>query len=216
VPAPTQLSLYNRALRVLGETPLGALTDNRPARHLLDDSFTNDNAIETCLEQGLWNFAMRTVEASFDPDVTPDFGLRFAFSKPEDWVRTAMLSVSPYFSEPLLQYVDEQGYWYCDHQVLYIKYVSKDAAFGSDLTLWPESFSSFFAHYLALDICRSLTKSEEKVETVTKQYLATRSEARSKDAMNEPPKFLATSSWVASRRRFGGRGDRGNPGSLIG
>src|SRR3546814_10721056 len=79
----TQLSLYNGALRLCGEAKLANLTEDREPRYVLDDVW-DDGALRHCLQQGLWNFAMRTVEAEYSPSVEPSFGFRRAFDRSEE------------------------------------------------------------------------------------------------------------------------------------
>ena len=78
--AATQLQVYEQAIQALGETAISALTDNRSIRYELDKVW-DSNGREYCLELGLWNFAMRTAEVSYDPDVGPSYGYQYAFSK---------------------------------------------------------------------------------------------------------------------------------------
>jgi hypothetical protein len=44
------------------------------------------------LAKGMWNFAIRSVELHEDEDVEPLFGYQYAFSKPDDWVRTVSIN----------------------------------------------------------------------------------------------------------------------------
>jgi hypothetical protein len=214
--AVTKLQLYNNALRFLGETRLSTLTDRRPIRFELDELY-DSNARQYCLEQGLWNFAIRSTQASSDPDVNPDFGHQYAFSKPTDWVRTAALCTDEFFKSPLLTYEDEGTYWFTDSQdTLYVKYVSNDASWGLDLARWPPTFDEAVACYFAYKLAPSHTKSEKKIDRLGDMCEKAFRDARSKDAINDPTKFFAVSNWVASRRGPRGRSDRGNTASLTG
>jgi len=58
---PTQLSIYNGALNILGERKLADLDENREPRYELDDIWDNE-MIDRVLQFGLWNFAARSVE----------------------------------------------------------------------------------------------------------------------------------------------------------
>src|SRR3546814_179077 len=138
----TQLSLYNGALRLCGEAKLANLTEDREPRYVLDDVW-DDGALRHCLQQGSWNFAMRTVEAEYSPSVEPSFGFRRAFDKPTDWVRTAAMASDEYFRCPLtsLGARDEGGFWFSDLETIYVRYVSDDASFGLDMSLWPANFT---------------------------------------------------------------------------
>lgn len=210
----TRLGLYNSALREVGERKLASLSENRAPRRALD-SVWDDNLIRYCLEQGLWNFAMRTIELEYSPSVEPSFGYQRAFDKPEDFVRTAGLCTDEYFKNPLLQYSDEAGFWFTDLATIYVRYVSDDNAYGNDLSLWPESFTKFVYTYMAAQIVEPLTQNASKAAALEKKAARLLVDAKAKDAMAEPTAFLPTGSWVMSRRG-GGRGDRGNRGSLIG
>lgn len=196
----TRLSLYNGALLLIGERKLASLSESREPRRVLDDVW-DDGAVDYCLEQGLWNFAMRTVEVSYDPDVTPDFGLAYAFSKPDDWVRTAALCSDEYFNDPVTRYADERDYWFADLDTLYVKYVSNDDEYGNDLSLWPQSFVKYVHAYLAEEICERITQHESKLDGIQRKLKKRLSDARSKDAINAPVKFPPAGGWTSARMR---------------
>lgn len=194
----TKLKLYNGALRVLGETPLASLEENRKPRRLLD-AVWDDGAVRYCLEQGLWNFALRTSKFTYSSSVEPRFGHSRIFEKPDDWVRTVKLCHDEYMNSPIADYRDEGAYWYADQDDLYIQYVSDHAAYGGDLSLWPETFTNYVRHYLSHEICRDLTQGEttlQKLQKETNRYLV---DARSKDAMNQSAEFPPPGRWVRSR-----------------
>ena len=86
----TKLGLFNSALRELGERKLSGLTEAREPRRVLDDVY--DSTLKYCLENGAWNFAIRTIEVLPDAGVSTDFGYENAFTKPTDWLRTVGLS----------------------------------------------------------------------------------------------------------------------------
>jgi len=208
----SKLSVFNGALRVLGERRLASLTENVPARHELD-AVWDDGFVKDTLEHGYWNFAMRTQQMDYRTDVEPDFGYQRAFLKPDDWVRTAGISTDEFFTSPLTQYVDEQGYWFCEYDEIYVMYVSSDTSYGADTGLWPESFKRFAEAYLAFRTAPNIAPAElDKAFKIYKKNLAY---SRSRDAMNEPSKRMPSGDWVRSRRGSS-RGDRGNPHQLIG
>ena len=211
----TQLRLYNHALRISGERKIASLSENREPRRLLDDVW-DDGFKRAVLEQGYWNFATRTREASYNPSIEPSFGFRRAIDKPSDWVRTVSISSDEYFAAPLLDYHDEGEYWYCDLDTAYIRYVSDDSSYGGDLSLWPESVATYAAYYLAVEIAGHLTASESKIDRMEKKMARALTNARSKDAMNQAPAFPPMGSWTSSRGHGGGRRDRGNRGALTG
>ena len=217
--APTQLTLYNGALRLCRQPMLSATTDLIDARYQLDNVWGSGGAdtIDYCLEQGQWIFARRTAELSFDPSFTAPFGLQYAFNKPSDWVRTAMVCSDPYFTVPLTQYSDEVSTIYADITPIYFMYISNDPSYGANFTEWPQTFVRFVEAYLAREIVNYVTGSDEVIKDVMAKYQVRLTDARSKMAMNEATAFTPIGSWVRARRgRSGYIQDGGSASNLIG
>jgi hypothetical protein len=212
--AANKLSLYNSALAAIGERSLASGEANDASR-ALDEAYNRGNgAIRYCLESGLWNFAVRTVQLDNDAAVTPGFGLTNAFTKPDDFVRLVQISLDEYFYTPLNDYEDERGYWYADSTPIYVRYISDDDAYGADLSLWPETFTMWVGMYLATQIAPRL-KADIDMERLEKRAKRALMDAKSKDAMNEPARFAPPGSWVNARMRgTATRRDRGSRSTL--
>lgn len=211
----SRLLLYNNALRICGERKLASLTEDRKPRHLLDQVW-NEGGVEFCLEQGQWNFAMRTVQIDYDTSTDPSFGYTRAFTKPEDWIRTAGVCSDESFRAPLLDYVDEVDFWYASLDVLYVRYVSSDADWGLNMALWPRTFSRYVAAHFADEIVFDVTQDKDRITLAEKLSTKRKRDALNKDAMNEPTRIPAPGSWVRSRSGSMGRRDGGSRGQLIG
>lgn len=209
----SRLSLYNEALRHIGERELASLSENREPRRVLDNVW-DDDLIDTCLEQGFWNFATRAVRITYSPSVEPPFGYRYAFDIPADHIRTVGVCSDEYFNVPLLQYTTEGEYWFSDLQEIYVRYVSNDAAYGNDFSLWPKSFTRWVAVHVAALICERLTQNASKADTLTKKAAKLLVAAKSKDAMAEATQFMPPGTWTTARSERGGRRDRGSRTSL--
>jgi hypothetical protein len=194
---PTKLSIFNDALSHLGEARLANLTENREARHTLDDSW--NGRVHFCLERAFWNFAMRSVELAASSTFEPAFGLTHVFEKPADWVRTYQVSDNGRFEPQLAAFIDEAGRWHADINPLFVRYVSDDNAYGFDLGQWPQSFAECVSAALALHNCYRLTGSDSRAERLERLLKRNIALARGNDAMNEPPVSLPLNSWVRSR-----------------
>lgn len=192
----TKLELYGDALLILGQERIASLAEASAARFALDDAYAK--AVAYCLEQGFWNFAMRSVQIDSSASVDPTFGYSYAFTKPSDFVRLLSMSNEETMTTPLMDFVDEAGYWYSNSDPMFAKYVSNDTAYGLDLSLWPETFADYVAHRLAVKTCKRITGSNPDADMLTKEKRAL-ADSRSKDAMNEPPKYPPTGTWVRSR-----------------
>lgn len=216
----TRLKLYNDALLIAEERQIASLSEDTESRRLLDLVWDNDG-VRYCLQQGLWNFAMRSAQLDYSTSVIPPFGYRRAFEKPTDWVRTAAVCQDEFYFEPLLQYSDEVGFLFAELDILYVRYISDDAAYGMNMGAWPDTFNLYVAHYFASRVIGKLSANRDLVELLTTPNLRNNKvhrvlvDARSKDAMDEASVFPPEGSW--GRARHGrSRGERGNRHKLIG
>lgn len=214
MPAPTQLTLYNGALGHIGERPLASLSENREPRRNLD-AVWDTGAVDTCLEQGQWRFAKRTVKLAPETTIEPVFGYQFAYAHPADFIRLVGISADERMSIPMTQYSVEAGYWFTDASPLYVSYVSNDASYGDNFDLWSKAFERYVEAYLATRIVKRGTHSDEDLETLHELAKKLLNDAKSLDAIQSPTVFPPTGSFV--RARSGGtRGDRGSRDQLVG
>jgi hypothetical protein len=142
---------------------------------------------------------MRVVQIDHSTSHTPTFGYVHAFVKPNDWIRTYLLSDNEEMEPPLLRYADERELWYADCDPIFVQYVSDDSTYGLDLSLWPETFAAYVACHLARKTCQGMTSSESRHDELMKLEKKLRLDARAKDAMNQPAGFPPVGSWVRSR-----------------
>lgn len=193
-----QLSLYNGALIKLGQPRLATLTDECKARRALD--FAYAKTVKACLEAGLWNFAMRFASATESPSVETTLGYQYVFDKPDDWLRTAAITVDAHGRVPLLEYDDRTDYWLADMETIFVRYVSIDEDYGLDLGRWPESFVDYVETSLAVATCEEITGSNTKLEKLEKDREKAWKKASNRDVMNEPvTKFPPVGRLVRSR-----------------
>lgn len=217
--ATDKLTLYKIALAACGERSIAKLSEPRESRRLLDEVWNRGSgAVKYFLEQGLWNFAIRTSKLDSSSSVSTDFGYTYTFDMPSDYVRLVELSSGEYFTQPMTRFEIEQIYLFADVDPIYMRYISDDSSYGSDLSLWPETLTLWAGYWLATQIAPTLKNDidMERLERRTRRYLA---DARSKDAQQEPARWPPLSSWASARLNrigHGGRRDRGSRGSLIG
>lgn len=214
---PTQLSIYNGALTVLGERQLADLDENREPKWELDAIWDNEMT-NRVLQFGLWNFAARSVELTASPSVTPSFGYQFGFDKPPaDFVRTMMVCYDEYFNMPITRYSDEGQWIFVDTEIIYFKYVSNDSQFGGDMSLWPANFTEMVEHYMAYKIAPRLVGLDITERTLEAKWERALLKAKSTDAMESPARFAPKGGWSRARQGFrSGSQDRGNRSQLIG
>lgn len=214
---PTQLSLYNGALLLLGVGILSDTSEDREPRRVLDNVW-NRRAVDYCLRQGLWNFAVRTVKATHDSDLAPDFGFPYLYGKPSDWIKTAAVASDEFFESKLTghQYRDETNYWRANLTPIYIRYVSNGADYGTSYSKWPPDFERFVEAYLAKMAGPKIKgATAERVKMAEAIYDKLEAQAKSADAADDGPSSPPNGSWVQARMRGRG-GDRGSRSSFTG
>lgn len=212
----TKLRLYNGALDIIGQRPLASLTEDRESRRALDRAW-DDGAIDDALEAGQWYFATRSVRITYDPSITPDWGLRRVFAVPEDHIRTIALTQDESFQTPLLEYHEESGFWYANLDTIFVRYISNHADFGGDMSLWPGTFVEYVKGHLAFLVALVITQDKKKLGLAAEYKSKTLRDAKSKNAMADPSTSPAEGRWTAARRgQSRSWPDRGNRGSLIG
>lgn len=193
-----KLEIYKGALQLLGNAAgLSSLTEVNAARSALDDVWSP--SVDYMLTKGLWNFAMRTVALSADEDVDPEFGHTYAFSKPDDWVRTAGISDTGSFSDGFEQYDDENGYWYASVDPLYVKYVSSDVNYGWNIGSWRQPFAQAMEAFLAFKSGLPISSDRGNRNDMYKLFKDLLKEAKSIDAADERVQMRPAGRLVRSR-----------------
>lgn len=198
-----KLSIYRQVTISLGDRRIQSLTEDRKPRRVLDDVYLP--VVHECLENGLWNFALKRAEINESPDTETEFGYTFFFDKPTDWRRTAALSSDEYMDYPLIRYRDIPSGWLTDIDPIYVEYVSDDMDHGLNIGGWPALFERYVVLMLAQRTVESLTQNVQKkrvdIDEAVERALHS---ALGKDAMNEAaPKFLPPSRFVRSRGSAG-------------
>ena len=199
-----RLAIYQGALRLLGPSELASLTEDRPEKHKLDAAW--EDAVAFLLEQGMWNFAIRAVELHADTDAEPLFGYEYAFSKPDDWLRTVGISGNANFSEGVRYYEDETGFWYAGFDRLYVRYVSNDPAYGWNIGAWRQNFAKALEAYLAFECGLPVSSDRGTRSDVFSLYEKRLARAKNLDAVDERVQEKPTGRLV--RSRGAGRGSR--------
>lgn len=192
-----KLSVFNDALLRAGERKLSGLADNNKAARVLA-TLWDGGAVDYCLEQAYWKFSLRTVALIPDPNVSPSFGLAFAYNRPDDYLRTYMVCSDPYYNAPLMNYQLDGTHFYAEEDAIYLRYVSK--VNGADFDLWPPSFVAVVASYLAWRCAPELTNAKTE-DRLNKRYADELRMAMNKDVTENPPDVRRNGTWSRARGR---------------
>lgn len=206
----TKLELYNAAAVNLSQERLTSTSDDMPIKRALDAVY--DNVLQQALEMGLWLWALRSVNLTYDPSIdTSTFGgLAYGYTLPSDFVRIGAIAIDPYFRTELTDYeiVGPGKTLYTDQSSIYLKYVSNGATFGLDLASWPENFASGVGHLLASNVALEVTKSRTDKDNEAKDAEVDITRAKVRNAVDERVKVKPVGRLVRSRFRTSSRGNR--------
>ncbi len=206
----TQLKLYQGAHLLLRELATG-ITVADDSRFVNTLNLIYDDAVAYMLEQGMWNFATRTVGLDADEDVEPEFGFTFAMPKPDDYAgRMIAIATDERFHCALQDYHEEGGlggYFFSNVDPLYLRYISNAVEYGLNLGDWPLTFVRAVEYELAFRVAPHLTTmGEEALDQLEKRRNKALRDARSKDALNQGAMYPPAGRLTTSRgSRFGAR-----------
>lgn len=200
----TKLGVY-RAVHLLVKQNAVGMTVSDDDQLVNTINLAYDAAIAHCLEQGLWNFATRTVQAEASDDIESQFGFNFVFEKPSDYAgRLVALSGNEYFRPPLEHYHEDgglEGYFFADQDPLYIRYISNSSDYGLNLGAWPATFTRAVEYEIADRVAPHITNmSAAEKDELRKDKIRALRDARSKDALNQAPERPPVGRLVRSRR----------------
>lgn len=202
-----KLSVYRGIARAVGERKVASLDETSKIRRLIDGVWADDAGIPACLSAAYWNFAMDEAEVTYSPSVSPQFGYTYAFDKPEDWVRTFMVSNEGSFKNGTYRFKDQGEYWFADDDTIYASFVSKSTSRGMDLALWTPDFCNYVHHHIGALIVADLEGSRSAKADLDKDARRYMNIARARDAMDEAMRFRPQGGWASARR--GGYSSRG-------
>lgn len=202
----TKLSLYNEALRAIGELRLSSLTEDIEARYVLDDAW--EDAVEFVFTEGYWNFATMTEVITADTGQTPIPGFSFVFAKPTHWLRTITISPNSLFDIEAT-YRDENDRFYANFDTLYIRYISSEKSADNHISSWPPSFARVVSACLAKECGARISGSESKAEGLDEEYTKALATAKNKDALDQSKMILRPGNWLRAMRGGHSNNDRG-------
>lgn len=194
-----RLSVYNVALAAIGERSLDSLSEDGEPLHELNAVWSRGGGVlRACLELHNWNWSLRTQKIDHDTSIEPAFGYAYAFAEPSDYIRLDMIGSGERFSEPLMRYEKEAGYFFADVDPIYIRFVSDDSDYGTNFGKWPESFGILCGYYMAVQIAPRY-KNDMDMEKLEARFQRILTEARARDASQMPVRFPPFGSWAQSR-----------------
>ncbi len=204
----SKLGLYNKAALHLSQARLSDLDEDVLVKRELDAVY--DDVLRLCLEEGLWKWALRTVEISPDPDIdTAEFGgLQYGYTLPDDYVRAANISNTPNFNVNTSGFEDHEitgpgKILWTNLSLVYLRYVSTGETYGLNLAVWPETFANAVGARLAQHVAGQVTKSVTDESNAEKKGDKWMAQAKIRDSLDDKVKRGPVGTLVRSRLGMG-------------
>lgn len=194
----TKLQIYNGALRRLGNPLLISLAQETSSRRYLDNVW-DEGLMDFVLDRGKWSFAKRTLRISFSTTLIPQFGLRYAFPQPDDFVKLVGIWIDSRARVPLLNYQYERGVFYADQDHIFLQYVSNDPTYGGNIAVWPNAFTQYVQTYMALQVEPFITNNIRMNNELEKDLIIAERMALTSDGLNKPIQINPIGTWNRAR-----------------
>lgn len=199
MPSVTQLA--NRSLQKLGaQSRLTSIDDSIKTARVLKEAY--DQVRRRELRANVWNFSKTRVNLPAEL-TTPAFGFTKQYVLPSDCLRVLQvgrtrvdLASLDYRAGGETQFVIENRRILTNLasplSVLYIADVT-------DTSKWDACFDDVFCSRWALETVESIAQSTTKKESLKDDYRRSIYEARTANAIENPPEAFASSSWELAR-----------------
>lgn len=180
------LVICNNALRLLGNNPINAITDDNKSAKLCLQFY--QQTVDAVLRAYTWNCAtVRSV--ALTATTAPAFGYSYAFVLPEGCLRVLNI-----LDDDTIKFKIENGLLLTDESAAQITYINRISASEMDMLLI-EAISARLAGALAF----ALTNSNTATEGMWKLYKDKLDEAQTTDAFEGTAPQLASNDWINSR-----------------
>lgn len=183
--ASTSVEIVNIALTKIGEPPITALTNNRPAALVANTLYGPTR--DAVLRAHPWNCAIW--RATLAETTAPLFGFTNAFALPADFLRVVRVN-----REMRPAYKIEGQTLLTDAETVELSYVRRIGE-----PLMESLLVMALATRLAAEMAEPITGSDSKTQRLFQEYETKLAEARSVDAQEEPPEELVADQWIEAR-----------------
>lgn len=199
--AQSSTEIANRALQMLGDTAILALTDNTSQARAANRCY--DPCRKAELRGNVWSFALKRVVLAPDTEA-PAFGYAHQFSLPSDFIRLQLpadftldwkLSGRKILTNTLQSPWGDVPSTAGTGAALALEYVADIV----DPTVYDPLFAEAFATRMALAMCEQITQSNTKKADLKQDYRNIVAEARRVNAIEKLAAKPQIGSWLQSR-----------------
>lgn len=187
-----KLDLINKALILLGDTPIVSLEEDDGAGAMAARELYEDAVRDCFVDNYKFRFSVKQFKLNQlqDPPIDAnDGGYSYAYSLPSDFLTVVKLNTSQHFEI----YGNELR---CDGDNLILDYVSR-----VDEAMWPPYFVTMVTYRLASLFAMPVTDSESSAGKWNEMYEVRKRSARATDSKSTPNRPFSTSPFLMARYR---------------
>jgi len=190
---PTQLTVFNAALGLLGQ-PMVETVDDTGEDALVLRGHWEPVALR-CHEATAWDHAKLRDELA-RLEATPTHGYDYYYALPSDLLRLLWISETGAVGDELLGYSVEVGKVATSAETVFISYVSETSV--SSVGRWSETFAHWVATELAFMAAPKLAPG--RLDEIKVERKKAKSEAIGLDATQGPPQRRRHGAWSSAAR----------------
>jgi hypothetical protein len=192
--AVSQVSLSNQALSELKAERITSMTDGSEESVVCTQYF--QQAMDTLLEQHLWDFAMKRAEPA-RLATAPLYGFNYQFQVPTDPYCLRILEATDTNGTLLDKWKREGSVILADEEAIYVRYIMRVTNLTHLSALFKEAFKFYMASIMAYDLTGSTSKGQDMFQ----KYRMVMRKAKVNDAKQGAP-YKETDSdydWIEAR-----------------
>lgn len=187
----SETSIANRALQLLGQKRIVALTENSVGARAAAACY--EPMRDKLLERYRWTFSIKRATLAADA-TAPDWGRNNSFTLPSDYIKRAdPYNEDIYFGQDWE--IEGRQLYTNDAGPIYLRYVARI----TNASLFSPSFCEALSHEMANAMCEELTQSNTKkaaIEAATKDIIR---QAVTSNSMEKMPMETPDGSWIEDR-----------------
>jgi len=201
---PSKTSIFNNALRLLGEPEVVAATDDTKYAKRLSNAW--DDEVTSWFEDKDWSFATSFEQLT---RVTPSLpGWTYTFNKPSNCARVLIVSRDTIPHMPSIDYELRDGKLLTNSETTYLRFIDK--TYITEIGGWPQKFANALSARLAEAVYPATDESNSTRDRIESAVKRRTKDAKAFDDQIRAQRRPPVGRYITARRH--GIGHRSNRG----
>lgn len=190
---PTQVSVMNSVLRVLGEPMVADYEDTgKYARQIRN---TWESAVDNCFEEHDWRSF--TTVTTLSAVANMPTGWSYAFSLPANFDRLILINNSEHRRDLSIPYEIRDGQILTNSETTYCWYIN--GRHKTSLGAWSQKFADYVAYHIASELYPTTDETRSVMERIEMKLKKAKLDAKAYDRRFQPVQKVPPSEYVRAR-----------------